>query len=85
MYKTYLTKDADKDLSKLTPSIRDRVLDKLRQLKFPIPPRSNIRKIADVPGYFRLRVGKIRVIFEVDNLKKEIWIRKIAYRKDIYR
>lgn len=85
MYKRYLTKEADKDLSKLTPSVREKVLNRLRQLKFPIPPNLNIKKMTGTPGYFRLRVGKIRMILDVDRRTNTIWIRKIGYRKDIYR
>jgi len=36
-------------------------------------------------GYFRLRIGKIRVIFKINKQKKRITIRFADYRGEIYK
>jgi len=34
--------------------------------------------------FYRLRVGNMRVVFEIDHLEKMIFIQTIDYRGDIY-
>lgn len=85
MHKIIFTKNANKELTRLIKKEITVVLNKIYQLDFPFPQNLNVKKLAGSKYSFRLRVGKIRVIFELDNNKKEIWIRKIGYRKNIYR
>ena len=85
MYKILLTKKADKDLAKFTPKDATNILEKINQLSYPFSSLLNIKKLSTLPMGYRLRINKIRVIFEVDHNPKTIWIRKIGYRKDIYR
>ncbi|PIP63340.1 type II toxin-antitoxin system mRNA interferase toxin, RelE/StbE family [Candidatus Roizmanbacteria bacterium CG_4_9_14_3_um_filter_33_18] len=85
MHKIILTKNAKKELTHLVKKEITIVLNKIYLLDSPFPQNLNIKKLTGSKYFFRLRVGKIRVIFELDNNKKEIWIRKIGYRKDIYR
>lgn len=77
------TKKAEKELSKLSRTEVRRVLEKIKLLDFPLPDFLDIKQMKGVEGFYRLRTGKIRVIFEIYN--NEIWIRKIGYRKDVYR
>ncbi len=35
-------------------------------------------------GYRRLRIGKYRIIYKVDEAKKEVFVIAIDHRKDIY-
>jgi len=84
MYEVYFTKKSDKDLSKLTSKDTKRILQKISKLTFPFPKNLDIKPIVGVKGFYRLRSGKLRVIFEADKEKKEIWIRKVGYRGGIY-
>jgi len=83
MAKVFFTKDAEKELSKFTKNDRVKVIDKVSSLDIPPPTVLDVRSIAGVDGYYRLRVGKIRIIFERE--KDVIWIRKVGYRGDVYK
>jgi len=80
VYPRSLIKDTktipDKELMRIK-----RAIEKLRDF----PDISNIRKLQSHPlADFRIRVGKYRVLFDVDNSKKRIIILRIAHRKDVY-
>jgi mRNA interferase RelE/StbE len=85
VYKVFFTSKSDKELSKLASIDIDKVLLKISQLTSPFETNLDIKKLVNYPDYYRLRIGQIRVIFEVDKLKKEVWIRKIGYRGGVYR
>ena len=84
-YNILLTKNAEKMLSKLSAADINKALGYINQLSLPFPANLNIKKMLDTPDFFRLKFSKIRVIFDVDYQTSTIWIRKIGYRKDIYR
>jgi len=85
MYKILFTKKVDKELSKISKSDAKRVIEKLLKLDYPFPINFDIDKMTNRSDYFRLRVGTIRALFEIDHTKKEIWIRKIKYRGQVYK
>ncbi len=85
MYEVLFTKKAEKQLSKLASKDIKLTLQKISKLTFPFPKGINIDDITGVPNFYRLRTGKVRVLFEVDRSKKEIWIRKVGYRSGFYR
>lgn len=85
MYKIYFTKKAEKELDRLSSIDIKQTLAKIAKLKSPLISSLDIKKLVGVPGFYRLRSGKIRVIYEMDEDKKEIWIRKVGYRGSIYR
>lgn len=85
MYKILFTKNAKKELDRLIKKESLSLLNKINLLDLPFPSNLDIKKLAGTKYSFRLRIDKIRVIFEVDKNQKEIWIRKIGYRKDVYR
>lgn len=85
MYKVLFTKKAEKGLDKLALKDIKSTLKKVSKLNYPFPKNFDIKGIVDVKGFYRLRSGKVRVIFEIDEKKGKIWIRKIGYRGGIYR
>ena len=84
MHRVFFTRKSEKDLQKLSPRDAKRVITKIQKLNFPFPANLDIKNIVGVEEFYRLRIGKIRVIFEIDKKRKEIWIRKIGYRGGIY-
>jgi len=36
-------------------------------------------------GYYRLRKGKLRIIFEINKTEKSVYIDKIDFRGDVYK
>lgn len=84
MFKVFFTAKADKELARLASTDIKRILEKLPLLSSPFTSNLDIKKLINQPDFYRLRVGKMRIIFEVDTVKKEIWVRKIGYRGGIY-
>lgn len=85
MHEVHFTKKSEKELYKIAKQDRKNLLSKISKLTFPFPANFDIDSISGVAGFYRLRSGKIRVIIEVDQKKKEIWIRKIKYRGEVYK
>lgn len=83
-YKVGFSDEALKDLKKLTKVDVQKVLGKLNEIS-NFRRNNNVKKLAGELGdYFRLRVGKIRVIFEVDEINKQIKIVHLGFRGGIY-
>lgn len=85
MYEVYFTKRSKKELNKIAKLDRKNLLIKIAKLTFPFPINFDIDRISGVDDFYRLRSGNIRMIIEVDQKKKQIWIRKIKYRGSIYK
>ena len=90
--KIKLSKSADKFLKKLDSNGQEAVIEKIGTLKtcletqkiYP-PEELDIKKLkGDLSGFSRIRVGKIRVIFQIRKETNEIFIYDINYRGNIY-
>jgi mRNA-degrading endonuclease RelE of RelBE toxin-antitoxin system len=54
-------------------------------LNYPFLDRSlDIAKLEGEKGYYRLRTGKIRTIYMIDEAAMDILVRTIAYREAAY-
>ncbi len=52
---------------------------------FPLCEKSpDIAKLKGEENSFRLRTGKIRTIFSIEEKSRTILVRKIAYRENVY-
>jgi len=87
-----LHKNARKFLEKLEEKERNKVLNKLKDLKESLEKgvipwrRLHVRKLkGEWESYFRMRTGKIRIIFEIDIEHNVIWIYNIHYRGGVYK
>ncbi|MGH2614791.1 MAG: type II toxin-antitoxin system RelE family toxin [Thermomicrobiales bacterium] len=78
-----LTPAAEKQLDRLDPDLRDRVIRRLDVISEDIRHPS-IRKLQGGESY-RLRIGDHRVIFQIDGGNQTIVVTKIGDRKDVYR
>lgn len=83
-YAIFFTKKSEKDLTHLAVHDAKNIVRRLRQLDIPFPINLDTKKMSGAPGFYRLRSGSTRAIFEVLEDRKEIWIRKIDYRGNIY-
>ncbi|WP_008315362.1 type II toxin-antitoxin system RelE family toxin [Leptolyngbya sp. PCC 6406] len=90
--KIKLSKPADKFLKKLDGSGKKTVINKIGILKtclesqkiYP-PEELDIKKLkGELAGFSRIRVGKIRIIFQIRREIDEIFIYDINYRGNIY-
>jgi len=79
-----LTKEAESDLEKLDSSIRTRVLEKIKWFSenfdqiTPLPLGGNWR------GFFKLRIGDYRVVYEVEREVNIVTIHYIDRRDKVY-
>ena len=82
MYEVELSHTAKKQLKKLDKETGRRIISTLKRIR--IRPHSHIKKLVSSP-YFRLRVGKYRVILDVKNKQLIIFVIEIEHRKKIYK
>lgn len=82
MYEIEFSLIAQKQLYKLEKSIQERIISTLERIR--IRPHTHIKKLVGIP-YFRLKVGKYRVILDIKEKKLLIFIIEIGHRKKIYR
>jgi len=75
---------ADKFIESLNQKLRNNIETKLRLLSdYPNLKNLDVKKIVGSESFYRLRIGKYRVLFEIVNNK--IIVYKIDHRKNIYR
>ena len=85
MYQLIVLPKALADLSKLDKATAQRVVDKLTWLS------ENIETITPLPlrgtfsGFYKLRMGNWRAVYEIDRNQMTITVHKIGHRRDIYR
>ena len=83
-YSLSFEREAIADLDNLTQAVRIRVLKKIDWL------RSNFEQISPLPltanwsGFYKLRVGDYRVIYEFDLELQVIIIIRVGHRSEIY-
>jgi mRNA interferase RelE/StbE len=84
MHEVLLERAAQRDLRKLAPDIFRRVVDAIRALAAePRPP--GCRKISGSRSDYRIRIGTIRVIYEIDDRVREVRIMRVKHRREAYR
>jgi mRNA interferase RelE/StbE len=84
MFNIELSKQSSKFLRKCEEELRVRVVKKLRLLREePFSHDSKQLEGYDKPT-FRIRVGKYRIIYEINNEEKLILISKIDKREKVY-
>lgn len=84
MFSFELKKKAAKEVEKLPPQIRKRILKKLKFYSLQENPLRFAEKLRDRRfGEYRFRIGDYRILFDVENHK--ITILKVGHRKDIYK
>ena len=81
-YRIIIKSSAQKDLDKLPDKELKKVLIRLKQLE--INPRPiGVQKLSDDEGY-RVRSGNYRILFIVNDKRKNVFVYRIKHRKDVY-
>ncbi len=84
MYRVLLERGAEKDLSRLTSEIHDRVIAAIQRLATnPRPP--GCRKLAGSKNDWRIRVGDYRVVYEIADEVRIVRISRVRHRREVYR
>ena len=85
MYKINYHPQARKFIKKINLKDAERVVQKLAQLtKNPFAQEIHAKKMTASGKTYRLRIGNIRVVYELDTKSKIIYIHDIDFRGNIY-
>jgi mRNA interferase RelE/StbE len=88
-YEVLVDERVEKDLEKVPKYVAEKFLKLLDEFeKNPIRPRSGF-DVKHMEGYpantYRLRIGKYRVLYAVDNEAKKVRITSVRHRGDAYK
>lgn len=82
MYQVTIRSKAEKHFSRLPKNLQERVARKLKQLEeYPFQAGLDIKRLAGTEKSYRLRVGEIRIIYQMDTSSKEILVADIDFRR----
>ena len=81
-YKIQIKKSVRKDISSFDKKFNQRLIKAIQKLQSN--PYTNAKKITG-EEFYRVRVGKYRIVYEVKKTELEIIVYKIGNRKDIYK
>lgn len=85
IYQVLTHRQAKRALKRIHPHDRKRLLKAFSRLKRePFSKKLDIRKLARTKNSFRIRVGDLRAIYEIDKKKKVIYIWEVGYRGSVY-
>jgi len=82
-YRVFFRKSVEKDFSIIPKKDVKRILNRIKALeKNPRPPGSE--KLTGQERY-RLRQGRYRIVYSIQDDELTVWVVKVGHRKDIYR
>jgi mRNA interferase RelE/StbE len=82
-YKVFFKKSVWKDFESIPKSNLKKILKDIESLgKDPRPP--GCRKLSGQERY-RLRQGRYRIIYSIQDDELTVWVVKVGHRKDVYR
>lgn len=82
-YRLFFKSSVQKDLSAIPKKDLKRVLSRIRSLaEDPRPP--GCEKLTGHERY-RLRQGRYRIVYSIQDDELIVWVVKIGHRKDVYR
>jgi mRNA interferase RelE/StbE len=83
-YRVIVKPSAQKDVARLPRAVQRRVLDGLARIEAnPRAPGS--AKLAGAKAAYRVRVGDWRIVYEIDDGRRIVYVTIIAHRREVYR
>ena len=84
MYSVLLERAAEKELSRLSAQVHDRIIAAIQGLaNDPRPP--GCRKRVGRAHDWRIRVGDYRVIYEIADTVRVVRVHRVRHRREVYR
>jgi mRNA interferase RelE/StbE len=81
-----LTPEAQSDIRLLTGALQARILDKLEWIGMnAVHIQHQSLKGKQWQGIFKYRVGDYRIIYQRDTAERQLFILKVAHRREVYR
>jgi len=84
-YTVKLLDAALRDLARLDKTIARRVLKRLEWFSAHLTELTPESLVGDWAGFYKLRVGDYRVLYEILDSERVIVLHIIAHRRDVYR
>lgn len=81
-YKIYILPQAKKDLDSLEKNFFNQLKKKILSLKTNPRPQGCLKLTAQ-EGY-RVRIGKFRILYRIDDKNKLVYIYRVKHRKEAY-
>jgi mRNA interferase RelE/StbE len=83
-YEVEITPAAKRQIKKLPNDVQKQVVEKLEELAFK-PRPDGVQKLAGSDDLYRVRLGKYRIIYEIQDGLLLVTVVKVKHRKDVYR
>jgi len=81
-YKIFFKKSAWKDFEKITKEDLERILTRIKILS-QVPRSPGCEKLIGQARY-RLRQGRYRIVYSIQDDDHTVWVVKVGHRKDVY-
>jgi mRNA interferase RelE/StbE len=82
-YGLVIKPSAGKELERLDDQVLRRIDGAILRLKENPQPQGS-KKLTGIPLY-RMRVGSYRIVYEIDDVRKQITVVTIGHRREVYR
>ena len=82
-YKVFFRESVEKDFAAIPKSDLKKILQRIRSLAED-PRPSGCEKLTGQERY-RLRQGRYRIVYSIQDKDLTVWVVKLGHRKDIYR
>jgi mRNA interferase RelE/StbE len=82
-YRVYFRVSVEKDLIAIPKSDLKKILQRIKKLS-ENPRPSGCEKLTGQERY-RIRQGRYRIVYSIQDRELTVWIVKVSHRKDIYR
>ena len=82
-YKIYLRRSVKKDLAPVTKKDLKRITQRIKKLSANPRPHG-CEKLSGQERY-RIRQGKYRIVYSVQDRELTVWVVKVGHRREVYR
>lgn len=84
MHDVLIERTAERDLKSLPTAVFDRILPRIKALA-DNPRPAGCHKLAGSKNDWRIRIGDYRVVYEIDDFRKQVKIFRVRHRREVYR
>ena len=85
MYRIYLSKPASRDVDQLSDQDYRLVDQRILSLQSDPRPRGCKKLKGQTEDFYRIRQGRYRIIYSIDDELKSVTILEVTHRRDVYR
>ncbi len=82
-YNVYFKQSVEKDLSTIPKKDLQKILHRIEALAEDPRPQGH-EKLTGQERY-RIRQGRYRIVYSIQDKELTVWVVKVAHRKDVYR